>query len=252
MTLLPSHLEKRVGASGRTPARGPEFVVWNVGQGQWATFVAPGFCWHFDMGGERPDWAAVLTECRGKENRVSFSHWDQDHISFAHEAGLRLPGLCIAHRPLGDANPHKRRLLAGLENCKPAPMAIRELSRPGDRTAHAVTANEVSRVFEVAHVAVIPGDSPIDREAIWAPRLAASDDAFVLVLGHHGSRTSTGARLLGRLPRLETAVASARLARYGHPHPAVAQALHEKGIALLRTELWGHLHFEVSPERQPL
>ena len=236
-------------------------VIWNVGQGAWSTFSTPRACWHFDMGGERADWAAVEAECLGKQNRVSFSHWDLDHVAFAAAAARRLPGLCIAHRPGGDApNPRKARLLAGLPDCVgDADLAVRELTRDADvraRGARSKAANETSRVFLVAGFAIAPGDSPRAQETIWSERLSARDRPKALLLGHHGSRTSTGAALLRRTgASLEMAIASARKSRYGHPHAQVAAALKAKGIALIRTEIWGHVRIEWRPpprKSQPL
>jgi competence protein ComEC len=261
----------------------PAFIVWNVGQGLWTTLSLPDTCWHFDMGGERADWASIERECAGKANRASFSHWDLDHISFAAEAARRLSGFCVALRPAGpDPGGHKKRLLDPLPDCDPADKArgnaandnidgdsaggrhprLLQLTRPSDNvvrpTARALalasgaergtrprgpTSNEASHVFEIQGVALVTGDSPKGNERIWSRRLARGDASPVLVLGHHGSRTSTSETLLQRLPRLVMAVASARKNRYGHPHPEVARLLRSRGIALLSTEVWGHLRF---------
>jgi competence protein ComEC len=75
--------------------------------------------------------------------------------------------------------------------------------------------------------------------------LSGLSGSRILVLGHHGSRTSTSSLLLDHLPRLTAAVSSARFRKYGHPHARVRRDLAKRHIPLLRTEEWGNLHFEL-------
>jgi competence protein ComEC len=221
-----------------TPDFFPELIVWNVGQGQWVTIVTQDACWHFDMGGEKANWRRIMAICRKRENRVSLSHWDMDHISFVSRARTALPRICRLNTPLGPAKNKKRRMVERLPECtEPVPFHFWE-------DAAMSTTNGLSRVVQWKGV-VMPGDSSRREEKIWIYRLAGLGESKILVLGHHGSHTSTSRALLERLPKLRMAIASARYSRYGHPHRRVIQDLEDFKIPLLRTEEWGTIHIEL-------
>jgi competence protein ComEC len=214
-----------------------EIVVWNVGQGAWSTVIADGVCWHFDMGGEKMDWRQLGRRCRGRPNRVTFSHWDMDHIGLAGKARRELPQLCRMNLPAGPSSPFKIRLLSQIPPCAVG------LPFPTWEDARAPSVNGRSRV-SIFHATIFPGDSTRREEKAWMDRLAGLSGARVLVLGHHGSRTSTSKGLLARLSSLRMAIASQRFRRYGHPHLEVRRLLREFRIPLLLTEEWGTIHFE--------
>lgn len=225
-------------------------TVWNIGQGQWTTYATGTACWHFDMGGEKAPWPAILKECQAKENFAYFSHWDQDHLNFAAAAAKRLRHFCVAVDPQGPPPERKLQIFRQLAHCSknqlPKWPALREVYDGLRRTQKQRQSNDYSRVFLLKERFLIPGDSTRKEEKFWVRNLGkkkAREKIRVLVLGHHGSRTSTSKTLLTGLPGLNMAVASARQKKYGHPHPEVAKHLQEHGVSLLRTEDWGHLHF---------
>lgn len=82
------------------------------------------------------------------------------------------------------------------------------------------------------------GDSSTD--ALRDCKEAGFDlSADVLKLGHHGSRTSTDSLVL-RMAGPKAAIASCGEDNsYGHPHAEVLEALEERDIPLLRTDLQG-------------
>ncbi len=209
-----------------------ELIVWNVGQGQWATVVTEEGCWHFDVGGEFAPWTAIMAECRARRNFVSLSHWDWDHVNFVGRARNYLPNICLLLGPQGRSSERKEKLLAGMNDCA--------LRRPFYYWNGAVgkNANASSRVVSWRRI-LFPGDSSRDQERTWVERLPDVAAARILVLGHHGSATSTGLDLLRKAQRLRFAIASARFKRYGHPHARVRADLWKRGIPLLRTEDWG-------------
>ena len=108
--------------------------------------------------------------------------------------------------------------------------------------------NSKSWVYSFAGV-LIPGDSPKKSELQWIRNLPNQSlkrhQIYGLILGHHGSKTSSSEELLNKLPHLKWAVASAREEKYHHPHPSVRARLKAKKIPLLRTEDWGHIKFQV-------
>ncbi len=77
------------------------------------------------------------------------------------------------------------------------------------------------------------------------PTELASD---VLKVGHHGSRTSSGAAFLRAVhPGLAVISAGARN-RFGHPHPTTLRTLQELGIPVHRTDSRGGLIWETDGE----
>jgi len=217
------------------------FVVWNVGQGQWTTAVGFETCRHFDAGGEFFPWRKILRVCGEKKNVFFFSHWDWDHIGALARKTLQALDSCRAVSPLGKApSRQKEKLLNSLPSCSAELWGKVFVWK----SSSAKNANERSTVFTYTGV-LLPGDSPASQERIWNNAIAPLRPRL-LVLGHHGSKTSTSPALLESLPSVHTAVSSARWARYHHPHPAVEARLKRARIALLRTEDWGHIWFETA------
>lgn len=226
-----------------------EFIVWNVGQGSWATLVRNGVCDHFDSGGEFAPQILIRKTCAHRSNRMHYSHWDWDHVSFAPTIQRLTNQICLSEIPAGEGSNKKKKMLARLKRCDQTPDQIQELSvtanarleSPG-RKPKPLSSNEVSRIFTTSRE-LVPGDSIAKAERNWATKLVNTNRLSLLVLGHHGSRTSTSPELLNHLPHLRQAVASARFRRYGHPHREVVARLRSRGIAVLRTEDWGSIHF---------
>lgn len=222
-------------------------VVWNVGQGSWATFVSTSDCNHFDVGGDSKLIPSELTAlCFARKNRVFLSHTDWDHVSHLKDIYRSWKSVCLAARPrdLHLKKVRTQEFLAKVANCEvtseaPEYGSIREVKSPNNFKR----GNDLSRIYELKGKWLFPGDSTVTAERLWSQNIKTR--VQFLNLGHHGSRTSTSDELLNRLPGLRLAVASARFARYGHPHPEVRERLRQSRIPLLVTEDWGHLIFEM-------
>ncbi len=221
-----------------TPA---QIVIWNVGQGQWVTIREQDRCWHLDMGGEFAPWPKIIEACRDALNLVSVSHWDSDHLSFVGRAQSALPNICLLHRPPGQPGDGQRRASIKSKAIDRLPPCA--TASPFNRwvNVRARTSNDNSQVLHW-HGLLAPGDSSAKVENKWAVQLKGLAQIQVLILGHHGSRTSTSELLLSRLPNLRLAIASARANRYGHPHPEVLQRLRARRTPVLQTQDWGHIH----------
>jgi competence protein ComEC len=227
------------------------FVTWNVGQGLWTTLVEDGVCLHFDAGGERAPWKAIKTLCASKQNMFSFSHWDMDHIDFIAKAAKRLGQSCLLHMPQGPSTPRKRRFFEHIQTCDSNEAMARHLKeidqviapRRSQKKA-AKQSNEFSRVFVIEERILAPGDSTRKEEQRWATA-ASHDPIQLLILGHHGSKTSTSPALLRNLHFAAQAIASCRKARYGHPHAEVLARLKKAGIATISTEDWGSIFWQL-------
>jgi competence protein ComEC len=225
-----------------------EFVVWNIGQGQWTTWIHDNECWHFDVGGEFKDQIQKIRPiCALRKNRIFLSHWDWDHIGFLPKLITGNWNLCLAARPGGIPKNNTRiNLIKNLRPCSSNPVKkIWDVNNGDPQTAMKLknrSNNHDSNVFYLPRIGIlIPGDSTSNEEKLWLHRVPP--ETFGLVLGHHGSKGSSSEFLLAHLPVLKWAVASQRFRRYGHPHPEVVARLRRLRIPLLKTEEWGNIHF---------
>ena len=213
-----------------------QFIIWNVGQGSWVTHFDGQVCDHFDLGGERLPLREIQELCHNKLNRLHFTHDDWDHLNALSWIAKNLRSVCIAHAPPQIRKPWLERKLSQLSPCKKDSRVLRIHG-----SSQARSSNESSQIF-VHQGFLIPGDAPISSENKWAARVQSLPIRHLL-LGHHGSRTSTGAKLLTALPNLKHAIVSARYQRYRHPHEIVLRRLSKNKTPVLRTEHWGHLRF---------
>lgn len=273
--------EVQRGATSRFGNKTIYFVVWNVGQGQWATAILPFTCMHFDMGGEFYPIRKILNYCQNKVNVIYLSHWDLDHISGVKKFASLTGNLsCLMAEPLGKPpSIHKAQLLLDLPHCtrsRPEANLVYELSKTqgslnkkysplneefsdqdkaeeeglfqNSVTKHlGLLSNESSQVFWFKKV-LIPGDSPQKQEKKWDRSKLLSNTHFLL-LGHHGSRTSTSLDLLEHLGHLKLGIASARKYRYGHPHKETILRMKKFRHPLLSTEDWGNIWLELESNK---
>ena len=226
-----------------------EVIVWNIGQGQWVSIVTQDKCLHLDMGGEHVNWLPILNSCGEKQNLAYFSHWDLDHISFARPALRKFKYFCVAARPGGPVtSDRKLEMLSAIPNCEQqANDDFEEVKTTGLRTnlRRKLSSNDYSRVFTFNSWLLSQGDSTRTQEKFWVKNLKQPIKIKILILGHHGSRTSSSEELIANLTELKMGISSARKSRYGHPHIEVLQRLKKHGVAALLTEDWGNIHFEI-------
>lgn len=110
-------------------------------------------------------------------------------------------------------------------------------------TANQTDANETSVVLRVQYKAVafiLTGDAEAAEES-WIlantpPELLRAD---VLKLGHHGSKTSSSSAFLDAVQPRVGVVSVGAGNRYGHPSPETLEALLERDVPVLRTDLEG-------------
>lgn len=90
---------------------------------------------------------------------------------------------------------------------------------------------------------LLSGDLPQAEEA---GLVAANDKALasdVLVVGHHGSRTSSSAAWLAASGAHTAVISVGRWNRYHHPHSSVLAALHAQKMTIWRTDCHGAVRF---------
>ena len=221
------------------PFKKDQLMVWNVGQGQMVTYVSQKECHHFDIGGESQFFPEkkIFKLCRKKKNKVSYTHWDLDHINFSSKMKRIFPSLCRVD-PALPMPIRKRRMIQKIPLCgHQNNHYVTEIPLP--KEVRSTNSNESSRIFVLKNKVLIPGDSTKKMEYYWSP-LIKSKKISILVLGHHGSKTSTSSFLLKHLPDLKLAISSARRKRYNHPHPTTVRRLRMKGIQHVSTETFGY------------
>lgn len=243
--LLPARINKTEIALGR-------LIVWNVGQGQWLTIIAKESCYHLDMGGERHASQRVHSLCRNRKNRLYISHPDWDHINQIKKFQRHHANLCY-----GNLRSLKKRFLRKelialpkLPECasEALPGPLTEIIPNQSSRTGLKKKNDRSLVFLIKNQILVTGDSPEAAEKIWLHQISHLHLIKQLVLGHHGSQTSTSRHLLLNLPSLRQAIASARSGKYGHPHFIVSSRLQTFGVALLTTEQWGDIEIRIYEE----
>src|SRR5690606_34775821 len=117
---------------------------------------------------------------------------------FSARATFFLPNLCRWPLPKETSNKKKSKMVGRLPECSgQTPFFIWS-------PENAKTANDLSRVV-LWNGFLIPGDSSQAIEKTWVGDFSDLDRVRVLILGHHGSRTSTSHALLSQLTRLKMA-----------------------------------------------
>lgn len=214
------------------------FVIRYVGQGLWTTHIQNDICEHYDFGGEiflsTKLKKQFIFQCYNKLNILHLSHADWDHFSFLELITLNSKKTCWGTRPAESLKKEPHGIPYCTQNKNHILFYDSQKSNRNDRSS-----------VQLVNSFLIPGDSSIKMEKIWSQRLNAHAKAIkYLLLGHHGSRTSTGDELLRQLPKLKLAIASARFQKYRHPHSEVSKKLREHKVPLIKTEDWGDIQID--------
>lgn len=230
--------------SAETPHYINKWVVWNIGQGQWVTHILPDECIHYDVGGEFGSFNKVkkplLFYCGKKVNSINLSHWDYDHFLNIPFLARSIPRLCWQHKPeFGSYKKIAAKVLSlNIPVCAPSFHYFYSWTPKQARDT-----NASSTIFYDEQV-LLTGDSTTQQEKIWSNEFKIINQSKILLLGHHGSKTSTGRNLLQQLPQLIFSISSARFAKYKHPHKDTLKRLSEFNIPVLKTEDWGNIWFQ--------
>lgn len=223
-------------------------VFWNIGQGQWITAVTPQQCIHYDFGGEINYFSEnrnlFLQLCKNKQNILHLSHPDLDHYAFYPLLARSLAHLCW--REVDHTSLPAKRTTKKIPLCTEA--VVNQLENNSQRLfkpKHFTNKNDSSKVYSYKTI-LIPGDSSKKQEKIWVKNITNPENFRVLLLGHHGSRTSTSDFLLHKLFNVKMAIVQSRRAKFNHPHPEVLQKLKKYRISLITTEDWGNIAVDYS------
>ncbi|WP_020561179.1 DNA internalization-related competence protein ComEC/Rec2 [Thiofilum flexile] len=112
--------------------------------------------------------------------------------------------------------------------------------------------NDLSCVLRISneyHSILLAADAEKAAEQHLLERFGATLNSEILVLGHHGSKSSTSAEFLTAVQPQIALISSGYRNRYQHPHPSVLMRLKERGIPYFNTASGGELHLSL-PNRE--
>lgn len=196
--------------------------------------------------------APALREARiGELDLLVFSHDDLDHTGGGASVLAALP----VRQVLGvwpsviDLPPRNTPCVAGqrwrwdgvqFDMLWPDPQA----ASVGDNNRSCVL-----RVQAGKHVLLLTGDLEAPGELYLVEQMPAQTlKADLLMLGHHGSKTSTTASFLEAVQPREVIAAVGYRNRFKHPARVVVQRLADKGIPGWRTDATGALIYDILPD----
>lgn len=246
--LLCVMLHRTVALSGL----GVEVV--DVGQGQSVLLLSGQQAVAVDCGGDNAGNGladAMFDAVEGELDVLMFTHFDSDHIDGLEQLLRRVQVKEIVIPDVEDDSGGRKRVetLANRHHIPVKPVREDETRTVGEMTLHlfATTGAQEENNNALAVLAekegfsvLIPGDMDIDGELALSKREQLGP-VSVLVAGHHGSRTSSGAEFLARI-RPETAVISCGAEnRYHHPNEETLERLEAAGCQIRRTDREGRI-----------
>ncbi len=122
---------------------------------------------------------------------------------------------------------------------------VNEMIMSGDEP----DSNENSVVVRVTYAGVdvlIPGDLEDGGELALVEQFGAELQSDILVVGHHGSNSSSTAGFLDAVDCDVAVISVGESNPYGHPHGEVLQRLRFRGVDIYRTDLDGTVAISIS------
>ena len=238
------------------PASGEiRFALLDVGQGLSAVVRTAGHALVYDTGARfsaRLDAGrSVLVPYLRHENvtRVDtliVSHGDNDHIGGSRSLLAALPvGQVLSSVP--ERLPGARACQAG-EQWEWDGVRFELLHPPADGALHGNNRSCVLRVTSPYGSILLPGDIAARAETELLQRAAEKLPADILVVPHHGSRSSSTEAFLEQAhPRLALFAVGYRN-RYRHPHPEILARYRERGIAIDESPSAGAIGVSLGPD----
>ena len=246
-----------VGASCLEPVVGNYLVtVMDVGQGQCVLLRCGNRNYLVDCGGadgeETADKAASLLLSQGiaKLDGIIVTHYDADHVNGVQYLIQRVPASTLYLPDTQDNTDFRSELTAAFESSISwitddvhlAAGDWRIMLFAGE-SEKAGNESSLCVLFQRQNCDIlITGDRSVQMEDVlldqWnLPQLE------LLVVGHHGSASSTGFRLLSETKPAYAAISVGKDNRYGHPTEQALARLERAGCVVLRTDKDGDINF---------
>ena len=232
-------------------------AVLDVGQGECVVLADSDGAVVVDCGGT--DWnnagdvAAnyLLSIGKARVDMLVLTHLHADHANGVETLLYRMDVGCLAMPAEGDDSDRLRESILAAAERRDVPVALlaedtravaggveMDLLLPedqGDTNERGVVV--LAKVGDMR--TLVMGDAGREAEMALLKEWAVPD-VDMLVVGHHGSNSATGASFL-RAAQPETAVISVGYNAYGHPTEAVLERLHTYCDAVLRTDWQGNV-----------
>ena len=194
-----------------------------------------------------------LLRARGERriDRLLLSHRDADHVGGAAAllkgvpVGDMLSSLELAH-PLLALAPGAQRCEAG-QAWEWDGVKFEVLAPPATAYARSLKSNAMSCVLRVVAAGgsvLLTGDIEHEQEAALEADLGPALRSTVLVVAHHGSKTSSTADFLAAVAPQTAVVQSGYRNRFGHPAPEVLARLAERAIHTVASPGCGAWHWQ--------
>jgi len=233
-----------------------ELVVLDVGQGTAVLLRTHSRLLVYDSGpayardadaGQRV--IAPLLRARGERqiDLLMLSHRDTDHVGGAASLHTALPierwssSLAPEHPLLALAREHRRCDAGQQWQWDGVQFAVLHPTA-ADHDRHSKS-NAVSCVLQVRDAAgrsvLLTGDIEAPQEAALVARLGEQLRSTLLLVPHHGSRTSSSAGFLDAVHPQVAMVQAGYRSRFGHPAPEVLARYQSRGIMLVRSDRCG-------------
>lgn len=218
--------------------------------------TGPAFSKQFDTGR-----AVILPFLHGQGVRhidtLVVSHGDNDHIGGAHSIAAAMPvGQWLSSVP----DRLQRRIHGPLraQRCQRGQhwqydgVQFRVLHPAAEDYATGLSENNLSCVLQIRTATqrlLLTGDIEAPAEALLLQREVADLQSHVLVVPHHGSRTSSTAGFVAAIqPRLALLPTGWRN-RYRFPHASVVQTYIRQGVPLVSTAEQGALIYDTASQQ---
>ncbi|MFN0300618.1 MAG: DNA internalization-related competence protein ComEC/Rec2 [Burkholderiales bacterium] len=190
----------------------------------------------------------------GRIDRMMITHLDNDHSGGAVSIASWLPiGMLMSSLPAGHPvqaySPYRVPCQAG-QRWTWDGVDFHVLHPVTDDYERALKTNSMSCVLRInagGHAMLLTGDIEAREEAILVLKGTEALRADVLLVPHHGSRTSSTNDFIDAVgPRLAVVSAGYRN-RFGHPRADIEARYQSRGIHIARTDAGGAVRVELAP-----
>ena len=188
----------------------------------------------------------TLSRGRGELSALILTHLHRDHVNGV-EKLMSMVRVRRLYLPRNQDGEYERAILAAAKRHRTTVIYVEEelLLTAQELTLHLSPPSPIEQDEPSLFVRASYGDFDVlitgDADAAAERRylqLTDAENIELLLVGHHGSATSTDEKLLDAI-RPDVAVISVGYNTYGHPKEIILQRLQSRGITVYRTDLDG-------------